>query len=103
MLFGKHINRYYIRHGFMLLLGVAALVLVDFMQLIIPNLYQMLVNGVCTVNACPVGQMLVNGVCVPVAQPGVPGVGPAPVPVDNPWALGLLAAAMAAFARRRRK
>lgn len=46
MLFGKHINRYYIRHGLMLLLGVGALVLVDFMQLLIPNLYQMVINGI---------------------------------------------------------
>ena len=46
MIFGKHINRYYIKYGYMLILGLAALVMVDFLQLEIPNLYQMVVNGV---------------------------------------------------------
>ena len=46
MIFGKHINRYYIKYGGMLLLGLAALIVVDYLQLIIPNLYQMVINGV---------------------------------------------------------
>ena len=37
MLFGKHINRYYLRHLPVLILGVLALVLVDYVQLIIPE------------------------------------------------------------------
>lgn len=45
MIFGKHINRYYIKHAGMLLAGLAALILVDYMQLIVPNLYQMIING----------------------------------------------------------
>ena len=45
MLFGKHINRYYLRYGWALLLGVAALVLVDYFQLKIPELNRMTVNG----------------------------------------------------------
>ena len=45
MIFGKHINRYYVRYAHLLLMGLAALVLVDYLQLIIPNLYQMLING----------------------------------------------------------
>ena len=45
MIFGKHINRYYLRYAHMLLLGLAALVLVDVLQLEIPNLYQMVING----------------------------------------------------------
>ena len=45
MIFGKHINKYYLKYGYMMLLGLAALVLVDYMQLIIPNLYQMVING----------------------------------------------------------
>ena len=45
MIFGKHMNRYYLRHAGMLLLGLLALILVDYMQLIIPNLYQMVING----------------------------------------------------------
>ena len=45
MIFGKHINRYYLRYAHMLLIGMAALVLVDVLQLEIPNLYQMVING----------------------------------------------------------
>lgn len=46
MIFGKHINKYYIKYGGWLLGGLAALILVDWFQLVIPNLYQMLINGV---------------------------------------------------------
>ena len=45
MIFGKHINRYYLKYGHLMILGLAALVMVDYMQLIIPNLYQMVING----------------------------------------------------------
>jgi ATP-binding cassette subfamily B protein len=45
MIFGKHMNRYYLRYGWMLLLGVLALVIVDVGQLKIPELYRMVVNG----------------------------------------------------------
>ena len=45
MIFGKHINRYYLKYGPMLLLGLLALVAVDYLQLEIPQLYGMVVNG----------------------------------------------------------
>ena len=45
MIFGKHINRYYVRYGWMLILGLAALVGVDYLQLEIPELYGLLING----------------------------------------------------------
>ena len=45
MIFGRHINRYYIKYAGWLILGVAALVMVDALQLMIPNLYQMVING----------------------------------------------------------
>ncbi len=45
MIFGKHINKYYLRYGWMLLLGIAALVAVDYFQLEIPELYKMIING----------------------------------------------------------
>ena len=48
MVFGRHINRYYRKYAGILLLGLAALVLVDWLQLVIPNLYQMVINGVNT-------------------------------------------------------
>lgn len=45
MVFGKHINRYYLRYAPLLLLGVAALILVDYFQLAIPKLYGYLIDG----------------------------------------------------------
>lgn len=45
MIFGKHINRYYWKYAGGLLLGLAALIMVDYLQLVIPNLYQMVING----------------------------------------------------------
>ena len=45
MIFGKHINRYYFKYAGLIILGLAALVLVDWFQLVIPNLYQLLING----------------------------------------------------------
>ena len=45
MIFGKHINKYYLKYGGRLLLGLVALVAVDYLQLVIPNLYQMVING----------------------------------------------------------
>ena len=45
MIFGKHINRYYLKYSPMLLFGVLALLLVDYMQLKLPELYGMVING----------------------------------------------------------
>lgn len=59
MLFGKHINRYYIRHLPRILLGLLALVLVDYMQLIVPNLYKLLINGINE------GQVVLDGAFIP--------------------------------------
>ena len=46
MLFGKHINRYYLKYLPLLLLGVLSLLLVDVFQLEIPELYRLIVNGI---------------------------------------------------------
>lgn len=46
MLFGKQINRYYRRYLPVLLLGLAALIAVDYFQLVVPRLYQQVVNGI---------------------------------------------------------
>ena len=56
MIFGKHINRYYIRYAGWFLLGLISLVVVDWFQLVIPNIYQMVINGMNT------GYVDVNGV-----------------------------------------
>ena len=59
MVFGKHINKYYLKYAGWLILGLAALILVDYMQLLVPNLYQMVINGVNE------GSVLVDGAVVP--------------------------------------
>lgn len=59
MLFGRHINRYYLRYSWILLIGIAALVLVDWFQLKVPELYRMVINGMNT------GYVGVNGQSVP--------------------------------------
>ncbi len=45
MLFGKHLNKYYVKYSPILLLGVLALIMVDYFQLIVPELYKTVVNG----------------------------------------------------------
>ena len=45
MIFGGHINRYYVRYSLWLLAGLASLILVDFLQLEIPKLYRMVIDG----------------------------------------------------------
>lgn len=46
MIFGKYINKYYIRFGLILLFGLFALVAVDYVQLKIPELYKYVINGI---------------------------------------------------------
>lgn len=46
MIFGKYINRYYLKNAPVLLLGLAALLTVDYIQLLIPRLYRLVINGV---------------------------------------------------------
>ena len=45
MIFGKHINRYYLRYSGWLLLGILSLLIIDVFQLKIPELYRMVING----------------------------------------------------------
>ena len=45
MIFGKHINRYYLKYAPWLIFGLITLTMVDFMQLEIPKLYRLLING----------------------------------------------------------
>ena len=45
MIFGKHINKYYLKYSWLLILGIVALITVDYLQLEIPELYNYVVNG----------------------------------------------------------
>ena len=46
MIFGKHINRYYLRYSPLIILGLLSLFLVDSLQLQIPKLYGLIINGI---------------------------------------------------------
>lgn len=56
MIFGKHINKYYVKYAGWLIIGLITLVVVDWFQLVIPNIYQMIINGMND------GYVMVNGV-----------------------------------------
>ena len=45
MIFGKHINKYYLKYSWALLIGIATLLAIDYMELLIPSLYRMIING----------------------------------------------------------
>ena len=55
MIFGKYINRYYLKNAPVLLLGLASLLMVDYIQLLVPSLYRLVINGV------NLGQVVVSG------------------------------------------
>ena len=48
MIFGKHINKYYLKYCYFFLFGIVALVMVDYAQLEIPKYYRMLLTGINT-------------------------------------------------------
>ena len=45
MIFGKHINKYYLKYSWLFLLGIFSLLMIDYLQLEIPELYNYVVNG----------------------------------------------------------
>ena len=73
MIFGKHINRYYLRYAPLLLIGLLALGAVDYLQLMIPELYRMVINGmnqgVVSVNGAEYAfdmAFLLDRICMPM-------------------------------------
>lgn len=73
MIFGKHINRYYLRYAGWLVLGLAALVMVDFLQLEIPKLYRLIINGMNSGSVSVDGvqmtfdvEFLLDRICMPM-------------------------------------
>ena len=73
MIFGKHINRYYLRYSPLLLIGILALVVIDYLQLKIPEFYQMVINGMNTGTVEFEGQLtafdmdfLIDRICLPL-------------------------------------
>ena len=45
MIFGKHVNRYYLKYLGWILLGIVSLFAVDYCQMVIPKLYRIVING----------------------------------------------------------
>ncbi|MBE6888107.1 MAG: ABC transporter ATP-binding protein [Ruminococcaceae bacterium] len=75
MVVGKHINQYYKKYALPLLFGLLALGIVDFMQLKMPEFYQMVVNGVSYGYVMIDGvetafdmQILVSKICMPMVM-----------------------------------
>lgn len=73
MIFGRYVNKYYLKYSYLLLLGLVALVAVDYFQLMVPNLYGMLINGVnegyVTINGVEQAftkDILLNEICLPM-------------------------------------
>ncbi|WP_270460321.1 ABC transporter ATP-binding protein [Gemmiger formicilis] len=62
MIFGKAINRYYLKYAPVLLLGILSLLTVDYIQLLIPELYRLVINGV------NLGQVVVDGQTLPFTK-----------------------------------
>ena len=46
MLFGKYINRYYVKYLPMIILGLLTLLAVDYVQLLVPEIYRITINGI---------------------------------------------------------
>ncbi|MBD5483409.1 MAG: ABC transporter ATP-binding protein [Lachnospiraceae bacterium] len=73
MIFGKHINRYYLKYAGWLIMGLMSLVVVDYLQLEIPELYRLVINGMNGGGVSVEGvqkafdmDFLLDGICMPM-------------------------------------
>ena len=72
MIFGRYINKYYLKYFALYLFGLFALVLVDYAQLIIPKIYRMLLSGINTgyideAKTLPLNaEVLLDKICLPM-------------------------------------
>lgn len=73
MIFGKHINRYYLKYAGWLIMGLISLVVVDYLQLEIPKLYRLVINGMNSGSVSVEGvqtafdmDFLLDGICMPM-------------------------------------
>lgn len=73
MIFGKYINKYYLKLAVLLVTGLAALIAVDYFQLKIPEFYGMVINGM-TYGEVKIGDkavafdgnFLIDKICMPL-------------------------------------
>lgn len=73
MIHGKYINRYYLKNAPALLLGLLALLAVDYIQLLVPQFYRLIINGInqgqVTLNGETVAftkELLFQNICLPM-------------------------------------
>ena len=73
MVFGKHINKYYLKYSPILFIGILALLAVDYFQLEIPELYRIVINGINNGNVMIDGvlyefnmELLLDKICLPL-------------------------------------
>lgn len=73
MIFGKHINKYYLKYAPWLILGLISLIIVDYLQLEIPKLYRMVINGMNSGSVSVDGaqaeftmEFLLDRICMPM-------------------------------------
>ncbi|MCI5745420.1 MAG: ABC transporter ATP-binding protein/permease [Erysipelotrichaceae bacterium] len=64
MIFGKHINKYYLKYSYALLLGILALLAVDYFQLRIPEIYGTIIDGLDPTKDFKLTKELLNSLCL---------------------------------------
>ena len=63
MIFGKYINKYYLKYGLILLVGIISLVAVDVYQLKIPEIYSRIVDGLDPTTATTLTIDILKSLC----------------------------------------
>ena len=63
MIFGKHINKYYLRYSWILIIGIIALVAVDIYQLKIPEIYGEIIDGLDPTTAYQLTKARLSDLC----------------------------------------
>lgn len=68
MLFGKYINKFYLKYFVFFLLGILALVMVDFFQLEIPEIAGLIIDGIqdSSINAKLIGEYMIRLVFIAI-------------------------------------
>ena len=64
MIFGKHINKYYLRYSWILIIGIIALAAVDIFQLRIPELYGKIIDGLDPTTEAVLTVDIIKEVCL---------------------------------------
>ncbi len=72
MVFGKYLNKYYLKYLYLFVIGIITLIVIDYVQLLIPKIYKTLLLGINTGFADEEGlrvfdtEVLLNDICLPM-------------------------------------